>query len=62
MYAAPWFSLIVRSTEAFTSAEVIVRPVWNLTPERRWKVHILPSGVCDQLVASTGSSFWVWVL
>ena len=46
-------------TEAFTSAEVIVRPVWNLTPLRRWKVQVRPSALRDQLVANSGCSFWV---
>jgi hypothetical protein len=43
-----------RSTDAFTSSAVTVRPLWNLTPERSLKVYSVPSPLTVQLSASCG--------
>src|SRR5581483_10365707 len=40
--------------DAFTSSEVIVRPVWNFTPERSVNVQVSPSEDDRHDVASSG--------
>ena len=39
-----------------TSFEVNGLPLWNLTPGRSWKVHVLASGVACQATANRGLS------
>ena len=50
---------MVRCSAAFASCEVISRPVWKCTPWRRWNVQVRPLADFDQLVASSGSIWWV---
>ena len=45
---------MVRRIEALAACAVIGRPVWKVTPCRRWKVQVLPPSADDQLVASSG--------
>ena len=45
------------SIDPFTASEVIFSPSWNVTPSRRWNVHVRPSVLLDQLVARTGVNF-----
>ena len=56
MYEAPPFSLMVRRIAALAACAVIGRPVWNVTPCRRWNVQVFPPSADVQLVASSGST------
>jgi hypothetical protein len=49
----------VRSIDAFTSADVIGRPVWNVTPCCRVKVHVLPPLEDVHDVARSGFTVFV---
>jgi hypothetical protein len=44
---------------ALAAAASITRPVWNVTPLRSVKVHVLPSGEDVQEVARAGMTFLV---
>jgi hypothetical protein len=41
------------SIDAFTASAVSVSPSWNVTPSRRWKVHVSLSELDSQLSART---------
>ncbi len=42
------------STDCFTAAAFIGSPSWNVTPWRRWKVHVFLSALDSHRSASTG--------
>src|SRR5579875_133025 len=52
---APWLAFNRRSNVNLTAAAFTGEPSWNLTLGRRWKVQVLPSGDCCQLVARSGT-------
>src|SRR5579862_1601622 len=45
-----------RSRLYFTSAAVIRRPLWNVTPGCRWNVYVRPSLLTSQLSARHGAT------
>src|ERR671925_48590 len=58
MLTTPDGGLRRRSNVAMTSSAVKGVPSWNLTPWRRWKVYVRPSGDTSHFWARSGMIDW----
>ena len=53
---------VERALPAVTTLRAVKgEPSWNVTPRRRWKVYVIPSGVTSQRSASAGFDLGVGV-